>query len=305
MTVTFKITPEKEASALQFLYRQFFVTPPAVKRRDVDLSGKTAIITGSNQGLGLETARQLLDLGSKVILAVRNESKGEAARKELARGRNLEPGMIEVWKLDLASYESIISFAERSKGLQHLDIAVLNAGIYKLHEEFGPKGYEENVQLNYLCNVLLASLLLPVLAEKRRGDKPGRLVLVSSDTAGWAKFEERTAKPLLPAFKQKMKKWDMQERYGTSKLLGQLFLVELAKRVPSSTVTVTSANCGLCYGTSLSREGDGLLIGFVAGILTRIIGRNCSIGARTFVHAAASLGEEAHGQYVEDSTLHP
>ncbi|KAH0371406.1 hypothetical protein KCU65_g1864, partial [Aureobasidium melanogenum] len=58
----FDITPEKEASTRQYLYRQFFVTPPLVSPQEVDLMGKTAIITGSNVGLGLECARQLLDL---------------------------------------------------------------------------------------------------------------------------------------------------------------------------------------------------------------------------------------------------
>lgn len=94
-TVSFDITPEKEASKLQFLRRQFFGAPPAVSRHDVDLSGKTAIITGANSGIGLECARQLLDLGlSKLIIAVRDEVKGDAARKALAAAKALEPNQI-------------------------------------------------------------------------------------------------------------------------------------------------------------------------------------------------------------------
>ena len=79
MASTFTISPEKRTSVLQFFRRQFFVEAPPLTRRDVDLSGQTAILTGSNSGLGLETARQLLDLGCNVILAVRNTKKGEAA----------------------------------------------------------------------------------------------------------------------------------------------------------------------------------------------------------------------------------
>lgn len=90
-TVSFDITPEKEASKLQFLRRQFFGAPPEVSRHDVDLSGKTAIITGDNSGIGLECARQLLDVGlSKLIVAVRDEVKGDAARKTLAAAKALE-----------------------------------------------------------------------------------------------------------------------------------------------------------------------------------------------------------------------
>jgi NAD(P)-dependent dehydrogenase (short-subunit alcohol dehydrogenase family) len=306
MAVTFNISPEKEASRLDFLKRQFFGKIPPVLRQDVDLHGRTAIVTGSNIGLGLECARQLLDLGcSKVILAVRNEAKGEAARQGLSRGRDLKPGTIEVWKLDLSSYDSIIAFAERAKSLERLDLAILNAGIFKVSEVFHPTtGYEEDVQINYLSNMLLITLLLPILVDKKRSTTPGRIVLVNSDMSGWAKFEERSASPLLPAFKQKTANWDMSERYGTSKLLGQLFLVELTKRVASSIVTVTCCNPGMCYGTALSHEGPAIARG-AFWVIQHIIGRSCSVGARTYVHAAVTLGEEAHGQYVEDRTLHP
>ena len=291
---------------LDFFKRQFFGKTPPVSLREVDLSGKTAIVTGSNVGLGLECARQLLDLRcSKIILAVRSEVKGEAARQELPKGRDLKPGAIEVWKLDLSSYDSIIAFAEHAKSLDRLDIAILNAGIFKVGEEFHAKtGYEEDVQINYISNMLLIILLLPVFVAKTKGKTPGRIVLVSSDMSGWAKFEERSESPLLPAFKHKMAKWDMSERYGTTKLLGQLFLVELTKRVPPSTVTVTCCNPGMCYGSGLSQElpAPGRAIFW---IVQHIVGRSCSVGARTYLHAAANLGEEVHGQYVEDKTLHP
>lgn len=306
MAVTFDISPEKEASRLEFLKRQFFSKIPPVLRQDVDLAGRTAIVTGSNNGLGLECARQLLDLGcGKVILAVRNEAKGEAARHALSSGRELKPGTIEVWKLDLSSYDSIIAFAKRAKSLERLDLAILNAGIFKVAEIFHPTtGYEEVVQINYLSNILLIILLLPILVDKKRGITPGRMVLVSSDMSGWTKFEERSKSPLLPAFKQKTANWDMSERYGTSKLLCQLFLVELTKRVPSSIVTVTCCNPGMCYGTGLAHEGPAIARG-AFWVIQHIIGRSCSVGARTYVHAAVTLGEEAHGQYVEDKTLHP
>lgn len=109
MSRPFDISPEKEASTSQYLYRQLFVTPPVLSKSKFNLTGKTAVVTGSNIGLGLECVRQLLDLGlSKLILAVRDESKGETACKELSTGRGLAAGVIEVWKLDLSSYDSIV-----------------------------------------------------------------------------------------------------------------------------------------------------------------------------------------------------
>lgn len=257
MTTSFAydISIEKEASVRQYLHRQLFVTPPPVS--GVNLSGKTAIVTGSNTGLGLECAGQLLDLGlSKLILGVRDEAKGEEARTSLIKGRKANPDAIHVWKLDLGSYDSITKFAERANTLEHLNIAVLNAGVFKAKLTLNPQtGFEEDVQVNYLSTALLTLLLLPIMYNKRSDTTPGRITIVSSDVAGWAKFPERKSDPLLKAFKTNKLKWDMQERYATSKLLGQLFLFQLAKHVAPSVVTLDSCNPGFCYVSDVSYLG--------------------------------------------------
>ncbi|KAG9851585.1 NAD(P)-binding protein, partial [Aureobasidium melanogenum] len=306
----FDITPEKEASTRQYLYRQFFVTPPIVSPHEVDLTGKTAIVTGSNIGLGLECARQLLDLKlGRLILAVRSEARGEKARSDLLAGRSLAPSAIEVWKLDLSEYDSITEFAERAQTLEHLDIVVMNAGLYKVEKTFNKfTGFEEDVQVNYVSTALLTILLLPVLKAKRSGAAPARLTIVSSDTAGWAKFQERTANPILSAFKDTPAAppgWNMQERYSTSKLLGQLFLSELSEHLNPSEVIVNSCNPGFCYGSGLQREGNGTILGFLVRTFTRIIGRPVSEGARPLTAAATKFGKEVHGQYVEDCKIRP
>lgn len=197
MTQTFDVRPETRASTLHFLYRQVFVKVPPISRCDADLEGTRAIVTGSNVGLGLETARQLLDPGVKVILAVRDEFKGREACQQLSEGRHLLSESIEVWQVDLSSYDSIIQFVNRAQDLQSLDMAILNAGVYNVHESFSSTGFEESIQINYLSDVLLALVLLPVVKEKRSGSRPGRIVWVTSDTAAWATFEERMSKPLL------------------------------------------------------------------------------------------------------------
>lgn len=159
--------------------------------------------------------------------------KGETARKELSAGKNLAPGTIEVWKLDLSSYDSIVKFAERAHTLERLDIAVLNAGVYKVNLTFSPAtGFEEDVQVNCLSTALLAILLLPVLKAKKSGTTPGRLTIVSSDTAAWAKFDEKMADPLLLAFNATPSKWDMQERYTTSNCWASCFCGSWSNRFP-------------------------------------------------------------------------
>lgn len=122
---------------------------------------------------------------------------------------------------------------------------------------------------------------------------------MTSDLAAFAKFPERGADPLLPALDKKPVKWDMAERYSTSKLLVQLFLSELTKVVPSSDVVINAANPGFCYGTSLSRDADGTLLGFIVFLMSHIIGHSPAIGARAVIDAAVKKGQESHGQYVE------
>lgn len=309
-SVTFDVTPEQEASKFQFLRRQFFEPPPAIKQGDIDLTGKTAIVTGANSGIGLEAARHLLNLGiSKLIIGVRSEAKGEAARKELIAAKALVAGQsIEVWKLDYASYDSVTAFVQRAEVLSPpLDIAILNAGVNRGTFDLNPTtGHEETVQTNYLSTVLLVILLLRVFdktksaAASPEAYTPGRIVVVSSDTAAWAKFNEKSKTPLLKAFDDKDAKWDSMERYSTSKLLGQLFVAELAKRVPSSLAILTLANPGLCYGSSLAQEFDSF-----TGIFIRLVGRSSAVGAGVIVQAAIVKDESLHGQYFEAGKLRP
>lgn len=248
-------------------------------------------------------------ISSFLVLAVREDSKGEAALEKISNGRKLSQGQIEVWRLDMSSYESITSFAERANSLRRLDIVILNAGVYRVNMQFNPStGHEEDVQINFLSTVLLALVFIRVFKSKRHSgelSKAGRIVIVTSDLAAFAKFPERHADPLLPALDQKPEKWDMAERYSTSKLLVQLFLSELIKAVPSSAVVINAANPGFCYGTSLARDANGTILGLIVFVMSHIIGHSPGIGARAIVDAAVKKGQDSHGQYVEGGKLRP
>lgn len=306
MATTFDVTPEKRATQGAFFKRQFFSKPPLASRHEVNLTGKTAIVTGSNAGIGLECGRQLLDLGlSKLIIAVRSESKGQAALKDLSSGRAAGKHTIEVWNLDLSSYSSITAFVERCKSLERLDIVVHNAGLSKKILELNPTtGHDEITQVNYLSLALLTILLLPVLKTKNTPQDPGRLAIVSSDTAAWTPFLEKSSKPLLPAF-DKPEFFNNQNRYMTSKLLGQFFLSELVKRVPPSVAVVNAPNPGLCYGTGLMHDWDGSMLRFIIWGFQRVLGWSAAVGARALTDAAVKHGVESHGQYLEGGKLQP
>ncbi|KAI1465638.1 retinol dehydrogenase 12 [Daldinia caldariorum] len=296
---------EKRAGVLDFLRRQLFEEPTLP--HDVDLTGKTVVVTGSNTGIGFECARQLLDLGtSKLIMAVRNESKGQAARSALLSSHSSLPeNSIEVWQLDLHSYDSITAFVERTKDLERLDIVILNAGISKQFFDLTPStGHEETIQVNVISTALLAINLLPLLKLKNPPGQPGCLVIVSSDVASWAKFKERNSTPLLAAL-DKREAFSKIDRYPTSKLLAQLFVTELTRRVPSSVAVVTLPNPGWCYNTGLGHVSGGTIGERIVAIPRRILGRRPSVGARAVTDAAVHYGVEAHGQYSEDCKLQP
>ncbi|PNP50317.1 hypothetical protein THARTR1_09025 [Trichoderma harzianum] len=306
MAPKFDITPQQRASQLAFFQRQLFRSPPAWTQKDVDLSGKTAIVTGSNTGLGFECSRQLLDLGlERLILAVRSEANGEEAKKALLSGLNHgRAAIIEVWKLDLSSYDSIMAFAERTKTLERLDIVVHNAGLVKSSfQKNNSTGHEETVQVNYLALVLFTLLLLPVMKEKSVSGQPGHLTIVSSDTAAWAAFKERNSEPLLAGL-DKPESFDIQDQYATSKLLGHMFLTELVKRVPSSVAIINAPNPGLCK-SNLAREMTSPFQKAFMAIFYFLLGRTLSVGARAFTDAVVKQGAESHGQYLEDGKVQP
>ena len=290
------------SETLRFLYRQFFITPPKANPQQINLRGQTAIVTGSNSGLGLEACRQLLGLGlSHLILAVRSQSKGNDARVSL--GREAPGAKVEVWELDLCSYDSITQFTQKCATLPRLDFAILNAGVFKFNMEINkPTGHEEVVQVNYLSTALLALQLLPILDKKNISrSRPGTITIVGSETAEWAAFKEQTQSPIFPAFNDP-KYFDMQDRYYTSKLLEAIFVVELCSILSSSKGIVNLVNPGFCYGSGLHTEVTGAL-GFVFGIYKRLIGRSTSVGARTLVDAAVVQGARSHGQYLSDCAI--
>lgn len=146
-----------------FLYRQLLLTPPMPRTR---FDGKTIIVTGSNVGLGLEAARHFARLGAaRVILAVRDLDKGEAAKRSIDQTLSRSPSPIAVWKLDLSSYDSVQEFAERVyKELDRVDVVCENAGIatgiFRLAERD-----ESTITVNVVSTFLLAFLLLPKLKE--------------------------------------------------------------------------------------------------------------------------------------------
>lgn len=282
-----------EGTVLHFLYRQFWLHPPP---NNVDLTGQVGIVTGSNVGLGFEACRQLLAHGLHyLIMGVRDEQKGNEAREELLK---VAPhASIEVWTLDLASYDSVLAFCKRAESLTRLDLALLNAGVFNTEFETAPEtGHEVTIQVNYLSTALLSILLLRTL-KVTVGSK--RLTIVSSDTHEWASFKEQKQENILAALDDK--EYFSLDRYFTSKLLQVLFVQELVAHI-SDEVLVNIVNPGLCAGSSLHRNTKG---GFAAAmeVMKRMTARTAEVGARVLVNAAVVQRSESHGKYISDSRI--
>ncbi|KAI1429706.1 retinol dehydrogenase 12 [Xylaria sp. FL1777] len=292
-----------EASFLGFFYRQWMVHRKPVPA-GTDLSSQVAIITGSNSGLGLETGRQLLQLGlSHLILAVRSQARGDKAADGLRR--EFPGAKISVWLLDMSSYDSITAFVEKCKSLSRIDIVILNAGLNAgdTFTTVKETGHEYSFQVNYISTALLTILLLPVLKSKRvAGSKQPVLSIVTSDSAFWVSIEPQG--PILAQL-DRPENYTGMSWYQKAKLLQYFFVSKLAEEVDSSDVIINLANPGLCKGTAFGGGANFSLIKQLFFIVLKINGRTAATGASTYVDAAVVKGEESHGSYVSDWAIRP
>jgi NAD(P)-dependent dehydrogenase (short-subunit alcohol dehydrogenase family) len=269
----------------------------------ISLLGQTAIVTGGNIGLGYEAALQLLDLKlTHLILGARSLERGD---KAAVKFRKLYKAKVEVWQLDMSSYDSIQAFAQRADSeLLRIDIVLLNAGVIKMkYTPVKSTGHEEMVQVNYLSTMLLAMLLLPTLKAKGPPDgKPARLTIVSAALTLAAKFPNSDSIPLLPSF-DNAKRFDSQEQYNSSKLMAHMFLWKLVDYVSADDVIVNLADPAWCKGTGLTRDTPAWAVPGVKAF--GLLGRTPRVGASCFVDAIVNKGKESHGCFLMSWEIHP
>ena len=289
------------------LYSQFFVTIPKPTTR---FDGQTIIITGANTGLGFEAAKHVVQLGcSRLIIAVRNISKGEAAKKDLEQtwSRSSEKGKrcdIEVWQLDLSSFSSVQAFSARAENLDRIDVLLCNAGIATTKFQL-VEGNESTITTNVISTFLLALLLLPKLKQSSATTgNPPHISIVTSllhrlTTLSPARKEASIFAALSDRKKTQM---SMSNRYNESKLLEILVVRELVSKHMNAAdypVVMNLVAPGFCR-SSLMRDSAsdwGMKIVYV------LLGaRTTEVGARTLVHAV-SAGNEFHGKYLDDCVV--
>jgi NAD(P)-dependent dehydrogenase (short-subunit alcohol dehydrogenase family) len=193
-----------------------------------DQTGKTAIVTGANIGLGLETARELAAKNATVILACRNLEKANAAKADIQK--TVPNAKLEVIQLDLADLASVRQFASGfTSKYEHLHILVNNAGVMGPPLTKTKDGFEVQFGANHLGHFALTGLLLEKLLQT-----PGaRVVCVASAVERGAKidFENLNAE----------KSYAPMAAYGQSKLSNLLFCYELGRRFQKAGINAIAA----------------------------------------------------------------
>ncbi|WEK69989.1 MAG: SDR family NAD(P)-dependent oxidoreductase [Candidatus Chryseobacterium colombiense] len=204
--------------------------------KGIDLTGKTAIITGGYAGIGLETTKTLTEAGATVIVPARDIEK---AKKNLEGVKN-----IEIEKLDLMDPDSIDNFAERFLSSERkLDLLINNAGIMWVPLRRDCRGIESQLATNYLGQFHLTAKLFPAL---KKADA-ARVISVSSYGHQMSPFDFED-----PNFKNR--EYQTLLGYGQSKTACNLFAVILDEKAKKFNIRAYSLHPGSVYGTDLGRE---------------------------------------------------
>jgi NAD(P)-dependent dehydrogenase (short-subunit alcohol dehydrogenase family) len=250
-----------------------------------DQSGRRAVVTGANSGLGLQIARQLAHHGAAVTLAVRDTARGEEAADRIRA--DAPQAALEVARLDLADLASVREFAAGWSGA--LDLLVNNAGVMALPRRTTADGFEMQLGTNHLGHFALTGLLLPALLER-----PGARVVTMSSGAhqmGRIRFDNLQGE-------RHYQRW---LAYGQSKLANLLFAFELARRAAMADRDLTSVAAHPGYAaTNLQSQGarmDGSRAkAFVAELGNRLFAQSDAQGALPALYAA-TMPDVAGGEY--------
>jgi NAD(P)-dependent dehydrogenase (short-subunit alcohol dehydrogenase family) len=291
--------PSALYGASSVILSNLFVKLP-VPAGNADLPSQIIIVTGANTGLGYESSLHLSRLGvGKLIMAVRTIAKGDDAKERILASTGRSPSSIEVWPIDMESYDSIKAFASRAAQLPRLDGVLANAGIMTTH--FSLSGvYEKTLNVNVISTVLLYLLLLPKMRES--GKQTGHVcsyVIPNSALHYLAPLGELD--PTIPNITDGLsdpKKANMAGRYPLSKLLVIYAVRELAERCESTgkgSCIINTPNPSFCKSNlaSESKESSGFRV------VEKVLARSTEEGSRVLVHGLLA-GRESNGQYLSN-----
>jgi NAD(P)-dependent dehydrogenase (short-subunit alcohol dehydrogenase family) len=239
-----------------------------------DQSGRVAIVTGANSGLGLVTARELARAGAHVVVACRDTSKGERAAEDIRRAA---PGArLAVRRLDLADLGSVREFAEGVAG-EHpaIDLLINNAGVMAPPRRLTVDGFESQIGTNHLGHFALTGRLL----ERLEAAATPRVVSLSSGAhrIGWMRFDDLN-------WERRYNNW---LAYGQSKLADLLFCFELQRRATAagSRLKALAAHPGYA-ATNLQFAGPRKIEAAFMAVTNKLVAQSAEMGALPTLYAA-------------------
>jgi NAD(P)-dependent dehydrogenase (short-subunit alcohol dehydrogenase family) len=230
-----------------------------------DLSGRTAIVTGANSGIGRVAALELARAGASVTLAVRDTTKGKAAADGMT-------GNVTVRRLDLADLGSVRSFADATEG--PVNLLVDNAGVMATPEKRTTDGFEMQIGTNHLGHFALTNLLLPRITD--------RVVVVSSDL-------HRNGRIDLDDLNWQRRPYKAWDAYSQSKLANLIFVLELQRRLTEAGSTVRALAVHPGYAaTNLQGRSSSRVSNFFAAVGNRLLAQPDTMGALPTLYAATA-----------------
>jgi len=244
-----------------------------------DLTGRTAVVTGANGGLGLQTAKVLAANGAHVVMAMRDQAKAATAVEQIRAGTT--DASLELVELDLASQASVTKAAEQIRGRHRvIDILVNNAGLMATPERATEDGYEMQFGVNHLGHWTFTALLMPALLAV----PAARVVTVTSTAHHFG----RGVDPDNPHLHGNYDPW---RAYAQSKLANYHFALGLQREFDRAGLPAHSlvAHPGLSHSdlqTTTVAEGGGGWMGPLWAWLARHTGMDVEAGAMPQIRAA-------------------
>lgn len=252
-----------------------------------DQSGRVAVVTGANSGIGFETARALAQRGADVILACRNP---ERAADACDRIETLSPtGSVHVLLVDLGDLESVASACAQFRArFERLDLLVNNAGAILMDEGTTAQGFETHIGVNHLGHFALTGGLLPVILTT----EGSRIVTVSS-------MGHRMGRIELDSF-HGHGNYKPMRAYGQSKVANLLFTAELQRRLERArraTISLAAHPGGSRFAAGDGQASSLHPITFRAQGLLEFFMQPPSLGARPTLRAATDPAAQGNDYF--------
>ena len=255
-----------------------------------DLTGKVAVVTGANGGLGKATTKALAGKGAHVVMAARNQEKAQRAFDEV---RGVHPAAsLEIIELDLGSLRSVAEAAEEIREKHPMiDQLILNAGVMAIPESTTEDGFESQLGINVLGHWALLSHLLPNVVRT-----PGARVVTLSSLAA------HQGKAIDPDNPHMRGRYDAWEQYGNTKLAMRHLAQGLHEQfrtvgVDADAITAHPGLTNSDLQTTTVESGNEGLLAKGSHVAVRYVGMSEDSGALSQLRAATDPDATGGAQY--------